>query len=166
MAQTKQPYQVILGNNNRRHLSKAEIQERKDSEIKVDSDKVKPPAYLSKELKKEFKKLADELLKVKLISNLDVDLLARYLILRQEFIEVSDKIQQEPIMTKYGESEIINGNYRHLITAQTKLTKEIRSAAMDLGLSLGARLKLVFPKGEKPNDGKKSEGEKLFGDII
>ena len=41
MARPIKPLQVIMGNNNSSHLTKAEIKERKDSQIKVDNDKVK-----------------------------------------------------------------------------------------------------------------------------
>lgn len=55
MARPIKPLQVIMGNNNSSHLTKAEIKERKDSQIKVDNDKVKPPGYLPKELKENLK---------------------------------------------------------------------------------------------------------------
>ncbi len=169
MARPIKPLQVIMGNNNSSHLTKAEIKERKDSQIKVDNDKVKSPGYLPKELKREFKKLADELLKADLIANLDVDLLARYLILRQEFIKISDVLHDEPIMLdeildENGKPQV-NTNYGYLLNNQTKLTKEIRGIANDLGLSLGARLKLIFPKTEETKK-KTTTGEKMFGDII
>ena len=120
-------------------------------------------------LKREFKKLADELLKADLIANLDVDLLARYLILRQEFIKISDVLHDEPIMLdeildENGKPQV-NTNYGYLLNNQTKLTKEIRGIANDLGLSLGARLKLIFPKTEETKK-KTTTGEKMFGDII
>ncbi|WP_412679124.1 phage holin family protein [Brevibacillus laterosporus] len=67
----------------KKNLTKAEVEQRKAQEIKEANDKVKPPSYLPKDLKKEFKKIASELLHIGIMNNLDVDALARFLCARK-----------------------------------------------------------------------------------
>ena len=165
MPMPPKPLQVILGNG-KMHLSKAEIKERQEKEIKVDKGNVEAPCYLNNKQKEKYDQLKEELLKVDLISNLDVDLLARYVILYDEFLNVTKALENEEITVKIDGQSFYNSNHKELLNAQTKLTKEIRGVATDLGLSVGARLKLTIPKPEKEENKERSEGEKLFGDII
>lgn len=82
----------------RKHLTKAEIAARKNSEVVAPNDKVRPPSYLTSELKKKFRKLAKELLEIKLVANVDCDALARLLIAQEQFIEVTAQIRETPLM--------------------------------------------------------------------
>ena len=61
MAGTRQPTDLVVLKG-KKHLTKAEIEARKNAEVTAPNDKVKPPAYLSPELKKKFRKLSKELL--------------------------------------------------------------------------------------------------------
>lgn len=76
MAGQRQPTDLVVMNG-RKHLTKAEIEARKNAEVTAPCDKVRPPSYLTPEQKKQFRKIAKELLEIKLISNLDCDALAR-----------------------------------------------------------------------------------------
>ena len=82
----------------KKHLTKAEIEARKNAEVVAPNDKVKPPAYLTPEQKKKFRKLSKELLAIKLIANVDCDALARLLIAQDQYIEITDKIRETPLM--------------------------------------------------------------------
>lgn len=53
---SKEPIDLIV-HKGRKHLGKEEIEDRKNGEIKAKNDKVKPPSFLSKKLKKEFKNI-------------------------------------------------------------------------------------------------------------
>lgn len=76
MAGQRQPTDLVVMNG-RKHLTKAEIEARKNAEVVAPNDKVKPPSYLTPEQKKKFRKIAKELLEIKLIANVDCDALAR-----------------------------------------------------------------------------------------
>lgn len=73
-----------------KHLTKAEIEERQRTEVKAAADKVTAPQYLSPTQKRTFKKIVKELRAIDLISNLDVDALAR-LVIAQENTSQSRK---------------------------------------------------------------------------
>lgn len=148
MAGPRQPINLVV-NNGKKHLTKAEIEERKASEVKAHADKINYPAYLPKDLRKEFKNIADELIRIEIMSNLDVDALARYLIAQKEWLKIA-KIMDElsPIIVKEDIS-IINDQYTELSKVMDRFFKQCRSAASDLGLTISSRCKLVVPKTEK-----------------
>lgn len=70
MAGARQPVDLLLVKG-KKNLTKQEIEERRKQEIKAPSDKVKAPSYLPKDLKREFKKIADELKNIGIMTNLD-----------------------------------------------------------------------------------------------
>ena len=76
MAGTRQPTDLVVMKG-KKHLTKAEIEARKNAEVVAPNDKVKPPTYLTPKQKNKFRKLSKELLEIKLIANVDCDALAR-----------------------------------------------------------------------------------------
>ena len=60
MARSREPTNLIEAKG-RKHLTKAEIEERQESEIKVPTDRIEAPVYLTTELKEEFNKIAKQL---------------------------------------------------------------------------------------------------------
>nr|WP_205610234.1 phage terminase small subunit P27 family [Clostridium sporogenes] len=136
----------------KKHLTKAEIEDRKSKEVKAPSDKVKAPSYLPADLKKEFNKIAKELKEIGIITNLDIDALARFIIAKEMYLELTKQILEKP------ELMIVD---KDIVTTQDKLFKQCRSSASDLGLTISSRCKLVVPKKEDKKE--LTEEEKLFG---
>ncbi|GMA48649.1 hypothetical protein GCM10025857_39590 [Alicyclobacillus contaminans] len=154
MAGQRQPIELLLIKG-KKHLTKAEIEERKSREIRAPSDKVKAPSYLDKDAKKEFNKIAKELLEIGIMTNLDVDALARFVIARRMYLDVTrELLQLSPRAREYVD----------LLQAQDKLFKQCRQSAGDLGLTISSRCRLVVPKKEDPKP--KTEEEKLFGERL
>ena len=54
MAGQRQPIELVVAKG-KKHLTKAEIEERKRTEVKAPADKVTAPPYLTPEQKKKFK---------------------------------------------------------------------------------------------------------------
>jgi P27 family predicted phage terminase small subunit len=177
MGRAKQPVNLLVLKGNK-NLTKKEIKERQEQEVKAPSDKVKPPSYLSTKLKKEFKKIACELVEIGIMTNLDNDALARFLMAQKMYLEVTDNLMklpstiEVPKMNKdeYGEMvqdgvrTVANPEFSEILTSQDKLFKQCRTAASDLGLTISSRCRLVMPKkvDEKP----KTEAERRFGDRV
>ncbi|WP_144499006.1 phage terminase small subunit P27 family [Bacillus pumilus] len=165
MARPRQPVDLLLVKG-KKNLTKKEIQERREQEIKAPDDKVKAPSYLPKDLKREFKKIADELKNIGIMTNLDVDALARFLFSRKQYLQITEIILDTPItaLTENSDGEkfeIANPAYSDLLINQDKLFKQCRQASSDLGLTISSRCKLVIPKKD---DGKpKSKEEERFG---
>ena len=51
MARPRQPIELVVAKG-KKHLTKSEIEQRKNSEVKANSDKIKPPQNLIKNEKK------------------------------------------------------------------------------------------------------------------
>ncbi|WP_092921300.1 phage terminase small subunit P27 family [Romboutsia hominis] len=142
MARPKQPIALIQAKG-KKHLTKAEIEDRKSKEVKANCDKVDPPSYLPKTLKKEFERIAEELKRIDIMSNLDCEALARYIVSEYNYQKVTKKL------LKTG---VDNDKYFNYLLMQDKLFKQSRQAASDLGLTISSRCKLVIPTKteEKP----------------
>ncbi|MES9748302.1 MULTISPECIES: phage terminase small subunit P27 family [Bacillus] len=165
MARPRQPVDLLLVKG-KKNLTKKEIEERREQEIKAPDDKVKAPSYLPKDLKREFKKIADELKNIGIMTNLDVDALARFLFARKQYLQITEIILQTPVITDVEDEdgnriEVASQTYSDLLINQDKLFKQCRQASSDLGLTISSRCKLVIPKKD---DGKpKSKEEERFG---
>lgn len=169
MAGTRQPIEVVQAKG-RKHLTKAEIEKRKQTEIKAAADNVVPPAYLSAKQKKRFKAIAQELLELKLISNLDCDALARLIIVEDEFTAINKQLKKTPLMVKkkvlleevvegqpvYKELEemTVNPEYDKLQIMRGRAYKECRQGAGDFGLTISHRCRLVVPRAEEQKENK------------
>lgn len=164
MAGQKQPISLVVAKG-KKHLTKAEIEQRKNSEVVAPNDKVKPPAYLTADLKKKFRKLAKELLEIKLIANVDCDALARLLIAQDQYIEITEQIRETPLMidvpvyetqknpdtgkeerVQVGTKQVVNGERERLMIIQDRCMKQCRQGASDFGMTVSSRCRLAVPK--------------------
>lgn len=161
VARPREPIDLIIAKG-KKHLTKEEIEERKSQEIKVPSDKVKAPSYLPKDLRKEFKKISDQLVDIGIMTNLDSDCLSRFLISQKQYVKITKEIEKrgpfkmvevedtDPDGNVIGtkQVEVLDGNYDALLLMQDRMFKQCRQAASDLGLTISSRCKLVVPKEE------------------
>lgn len=154
MAKRKEPIDLILYKG-KKNLTKQEIQERREQEVKAPADNVKPPAFLPNTMKRQFKRIAEQLIEIGIMTNLDSDALARYLMGQHHYENISLRLM---------ELDPLDEDYETLLRHQDKFYKQSRSAAGDLGLTISSRCRLVMPtKKEEPKEPTKEE--KLFGDV-
>ena len=153
MAGQRQPIELVIANG-KKNLTKAEIQERRDSEVKPITDNIVAPSYLTKKQKDEFNDIAEQLKKLKIMGETDVDALARYILARDIYVKITKQMQK---------SEIVNNPIAldKYMKNQDRAFKQCRSSANDLGLSISSRCKLVVPetKKETPKENKFSKFE-------
>lgn len=154
MGRTRQPL-AVLEAKGKKHLTKAEIEERKSAELKVDLKNIEIPSYLSSKLKKEFEDLSFKLLQIGIMTELDEDTLARYLLAKEKYLKYT-KLLNKAIR----ESNIVA--MERLTSMQDKAFKQCRACANDLGLTIAARCKLVVPPSKDPP--KKNKFLDKFGD--
>lgn len=167
MAGQRQPI-ALVEMKRKKHLTKAEIEARKNSEVVAPNDKVKPPSYLTQDQKKRFRKLAKELLEIKLIANVDCDALARLLIAQEQYIEITEQIRNTPLMedvpvyetrenpdtgekerVQVGTRQVVNGERERLMIIQDRCMKQCRQGASDFGMTVSSRCRLVVPKPQQ-----------------
>lgn len=159
MAGQRQPLELILANGNK-HLTKAEIAERSAREVKPCTDDITPPSYLTKSQKAEFNRIAEQLKKLKIMGETDVDALARYILARDTYIKLTKQIQKKHIL----EDPILLDKY---MKNQDRAFKQCHTAAKALGLTIADRCRLVVPEitqeASKENKFKKFEKRSVAG---
>ena len=154
MAGQRLPLEVVQARGSK-HLTKAEIRERREREIKPITDNIIAPTYLTKKQKDEFFRIANQLKKLKILGETDVDALGRY---------ITAKDMYENAVRQMRKTEVKNNPllFEKWLKIQDKLFKQCRSSANDLGLSISSRCKLVVPEANKetPKENKFKRFEK------
>lgn len=168
MAGQRQPIALVQAKG-KKHLTKAEIEERQRTEVKAAADKVTAPQYLTLTQKKAFKKIVKELRAIDLVSNLDVDALARLVIAQENYVAVTEKLKEQPLMVEVVEEkldpegdvikvkrQVVNSQVERLALLQDRYFKQCRQGAADFGLTVSSRCRLVVPKAseEAPKENK------------
>lgn len=150
MARPREPIDLIVAKN-KSHRTKEEIEERKNSEIRAPNDKIEAPDFLSDKEKEEFYKIANQLSELGIMSNLDNDILARYIRARTEYIRITKELSAISFSNSNCDekSEDIYC-YDKVQKIQTRLFKQCNECARELGLTISSRCKLVVPKKEEP----------------
>lgn len=156
MARPRQPVELIKAKG-LKNLTKTEYEERKNSEIIAPSDEIKPPNFLTKSEKKDFENIAKQLLSIGIMSNLDCDILARYIKAEKEYIKLTKQIEKIKFKTDKENTEKTEeeqyqeqcARYSVLVKAQNLQLKACNEMARELGLSISSRCKLVIPKKEE-----------------
>lgn len=153
MAGPRLPVELVQARGSK-HLTKAEIQERQEREIKPISDNIIAPSYLTKKQKDEFYKIADQLKRLKILGETDVDALARY---------ITAKDMYENAVKQLRKPDVKNDPFmfEKWLKIQDKLFKQCRSSANDLGLSISSRCKLVVPEANKAETPKENKFKKF-----
>lgn len=160
MARPREPIDLIAAKG-RKHLTIAEYEERKKTEVTARADDIKPPAFLLKKEREKFEELAKQLVELKIMTNLDCDVLARYIRSETEYLKVTKQIQkirfvpdkksQTPEEIQLAEQYT---QYNYLSKIQNRLMKACNENAKELGLTISSRCRLVIPKEkeEKPEN--------------
>lgn len=83
----------VLEGKGRKHLSRSERAQRAAGEVRPAPPKqLRAPEYLTAELKEQFRALARQLKELGLLSSLDYDTLARYLLARQSYLAATQEV--------------------------------------------------------------------------
>ena len=158
MARPREPIDLIAAKN-KKHLTKAEYNSRKNSEVTAPADNIKPPSFLSKKEKDKFNEIAGQLKDMGIMSNLDCDVLARYVRAATEYEKITRQLGRIKFMPDKkswvsAEEQLMEqtGQYNFLQKIQARLEKQCNASARELGLTISSRCKLVVPKAgeEKP----------------
>lgn len=144
MAGQRQPTNLLIAKG-KKHLTQSEIDERLSQEVGILTDDISPPSYLTKKKQKdEFNKIALQLQELKIMSETDIDTLARYILSRDLYVKLTkqitnanDILESPELLEKY-------------LKNQDRAFKQCRACAIDLGLTISSRCKLVVPKTETP----------------
>jgi|LSQX01.1.fsa_nt_gb P27 family predicted phage terminase small subunit len=144
----RRPIDLLLVEG-KKNWTKAEIEQRRREELTVYGlDDVQAPDYLPESMKAEFDEIAAKLQSLNIMTELDEDTLARYLIAKRQHLVLTKKLDQ---MLVSGE-DIDETNKVSIML--DKAFKQCRQSANDLGLTISSRCRLVVPKVEEAPENK------------
>jgi P27 family predicted phage terminase small subunit len=135
-------------------LTKAEIEYREKTELNVDLKDITVPSCLTKKQSQEFMELAGKLLHVGIMTELDEETLARYILEKDDYHYLRKKYNRAKREDDLDEMVTVSNML-------DKTFKRCRACANDLGLTISSRCRLVLPKVEEPPANKFVE---KFGD--
>lgn len=171
MARPREPIDLIVAKG-KKNLTKAEIEQRRASEVQPTAEAIQAPDYLTAAQKKHFDKLAEQLGKIKIMGDTDVDTLARYVVAELNYraaVKEQRKLQKGRPKEDDPDYFARLGDWYALLEVsdkrQDKYCKQASSLARDLGLTISSRCKLVVPKTgeEKPKVNKFAQFGKVAG---
>lgn len=178
MAGPRQPIELVLAKG-KKNLTKAEIAERRATEVQPCMDDIIAPAYLTAAQKKHFVKIAAQLAKIKIMGETDCDALARYVVAETQYqaaVKEQRKLAKErpdrdspqfATLADYGHAmELWYSMQDAADRRQERYFKQASTLARDLGLTISSRCKLQVPvKDEEPKVNKfaKFGGDKAAG---
>ncbi len=144
MARPREPVDLIKAKG-KKHLTKNEYETRKEQEVSVPFTDIEPPKYLTAAQKKKFKEIAEKLVAVGIMSELDVDCLAMYVMSHELYLSYTK------IMMKLTKDADIDG-LKDIQIMQDKAFRQAQTSARDLGLTITSRCKLVLPPVTEDDD--------------
>lgn len=155
MGRNKQPIELVIANG-KKHLTKDEINFRRDGEVKPITDDMRAPSYLTAKQKKQFDEIASKLIKLKIMGETDVDALARYIISNDLYLNAVKQLRKKEVQKDVD-------TLSKWSNLQDKFFKQCRTCASDLGLTISSRCKLVIPEinKEAPKKNKFKKFEKV-----
>lgn len=151
MARPREPISLIKAKG-KKHLTKEEIEKREAEELKVPLFEVKPPTYLTKTEKDSFKNIAEKLLDIGIMTELDEDCLARYIIARKLYLDYTKMLKKLISRKNKNDIEVDIDDINKMQNMQDKAFKQCQSSARDLGLTISSRCKLIIPQSLKEDD--------------
>lgn len=148
MAGQRQPIELLKAKG-KKHLTKAEIAERENNEIKPVCDNLSPPECLTtKKQRERFRLIVEQLKELKIVNITDTDAIARYVIAYEMYVKLSKQIQKSEVIK---DPYVLDAYYKN----QDRAFKQCRQCAVDLGMTISSRCKLVVPKtAEKAKENK------------
>lgn len=133
MARPRKPLEI-----NKKHFTKSEIEQRKAETLDVPFTDVTPPEYLTKNQKKKFLDIAGKLDALGIMTELDVDCLAMYVLSHDLYLLYTKRLSK---LIEAMEFEKL----KDIQNMQDKAFRQAQAAASKLGLTITDRCRIVIP---------------------
>lgn len=184
MGRNAKPIELLMANG-KKHLTKAEIEQRKENEIKLGDRKLICPSYIKNDANayKKWKEIIKIYKEIDFVSSGDVGVLARYCMTHSEYLELLERRNRIDKLTEDSEDieEYINDNEEFSYRIRKKLLDMVSTNAvlsldtainkkMDMLIKMEDRLFLNplakvknVPKQTKQNEQPESRWSKFSG---
>lgn len=137
---------ALLEWKGRNHRSREEMERRREAETVVPWTDVQPPEYLTGEkLRAEFRELAEKLQPIGMLTELDADRLAQYVMSRALYNQYTARISR---MARSGDTAELARVQR----LQTQAFNQCRACGNDLGLSVTSRARLAIQRAKEDEE--------------
>ena len=146
MPRPREPIALVVAKG-KYHIGKEEIEKRQAEEVNAPSDEIVPPAFLTTQAQKDhFMKLAYELKRIEIVANIDCELLGRYILAQDAWINATREVRK-----LLGKKNMLDNleTIEKLSRLQDRYFKQCHNCARELGMTISSRCKLVVPKGTK-----------------
>lgn len=144
MGRHPEPTKLIVAKG-KTHISEKEAEEREAMELKVPFTNVHAPEYLSPKQQAKFDDIAEMLLALEIMTELDVDCLARYVLAHDVYLAYTSQVTKQ---IKAGDIKAL----KEMQNLQDKAFRQAQAAARDLGLTITSRCKIVVPQPPEDDD--------------
>lgn len=155
MARPREPIDLLIAKG-KKHLTKAEIEERRAQEIDVPFTDIEPPKFLPKSFHKEFYEISDKLKAIGIMTELDTVSLAQYLIAKQNYISYTAmllkiiKRNSDPNKPYLNEDDVAENT--KIQALQDRALRQCQTCARDLGLTITSRARIAIPQPPDEDD--------------
>lgn len=138
----KEPAALIRAKG-KSHFSKEYLDKREAEELKVPFTNIKPPDFLTgKREREEFMHYANMLVEIGIFTELDEDVLARYILSKALYLQYTS------LLTKLIKNQEID-KLPKVQSLQDRAFRQCHTCATALGLTITSRCKLVVPNNEE-----------------
>lgn len=111
---------------------------------KLSNEQIEPPNFLSRKQKNTFRKLAESLGAINVVSSLDADLLAHYVYFQSVFEDLKKLVDEE--------GYVLNGKAHPALAEMRQITNVVSKFQSKLGLNPTDRLRFVDKVEEETDD--------------
>lgn len=149
MAKTGRPPKLSVVSTGKIGKEKKLKREIAESKLKVARD-LKPPTWLTKDGKKEFKRVVKESEPLQLIDNMDLSILAIYCDAYSTYLSATNKLSDMNLTVLDEEGMVaLNDTAKELLKIKKTQVDIIMQCSSKLGLATSDRLRLVIPHTEE-----------------
>lgn len=135
-----------------KNWTKAELKEKRETEVVVDDSHIEPSSFLPEELHEKFYWFVSEFKEFGILGNVDSDALSRYIMANNNYWKVNEALE---------DLDVTDEKYNSLTLIQNRYFNQAHNLAKELGLTMVSRTKLKREKAEENKE--QTEEEKLFG---
>ncbi|UTH13303.1 phage terminase small subunit P27 family [Macrococcus equipercicus] len=161
--------QLIHGNKNRRTKDEIERRQKAEAALQAAKDKLKPPPWLDKGAKKEFKYIVSEMAELDVLNNLDVHALAMYCDAYSNYVEVTKAINENGLIRRVlidvdqetGKNIYMNQMDKESILRKKQFYDQVRQLGTQFGFTPSARAKMALAQAKSMEEGEDED----FGDV-
>lgn len=129
-------------------MTKAEkdAKQQQEARIKDSLGKIKAPSWLDTKLKRKFNSYVHQFEELNLLTILDANMLARYVVYENRFIELEEQIQQSNFTSDDG------SKINPLLVEQRQTHDKMEKIESKLGMNPSDRLRFASPQKEEQDE--------------